>query len=435
MSSREWGPGWYRELSHPERRTVKACVSGWALDAMDVQLYSFIIPTLMALWTLSTTEASALQSAVLVMSSLGGLIAGWLADRIGRVLTMQITIAWFAVFSFLSGLAQNYEQLFVLRALMGLGFGGEWAAGAVLLGETIRAQHRGKALGTMQAGYAVGWALALFFSWLIFAYLVVPKDYAWRLMFFVGITPAILVFFLRRFIEEPAVYQRSKAAIAAGEKPASVLEIFRPPLLRVTIFGGLLGAGSQGGWQAVMVLMPLYLQKERGMSVSGSSGSILVMIIGAFFGYMVGAYLSDIVGRRNTFLIFAIGSLITVIVYMLVPFPEGARLLIGAPLGFFSSGVFSAQGAFLTEQFPTRVRGVGQGFTYNLGRILGAFTPITVGLLEKSISLGKAICLVAAIAYAIMAVAAFMLPETKEKYWSPDQHLLYELLDMHCRLC
>ncbi|MGD9841306.1 MAG: MFS transporter [Steroidobacteraceae bacterium] len=417
--STKWGPGWYRELSLPERRTVKACVGGWALDAMDVQLYSFIIPTLMALWTLSTTEASALQSAVLVMSSVGGLIAGWLADRIGRVRTMQITIAWFAIFSFLSGLAQNYQQLFILRSLMGLGFGGEWAAGAVLLGETIRAQHRGKALGSMQAGYAVGWALALFFSWLIFAYLVVPQDYAWRAMFFVGITPAILVFFLRRFIEEPEVYKRSQAAIAAGEEPASVSDIFRPPLLRVTVFGGLLGAGAQGGWQAVMVLMPLYLQKERHMSVSGSSGSILVMILGAFCGYIVGAYLSDIVGRRNTFLIFAIGSLVTVIVYMLVPFPEGARLILGAPLGFFSSGVFSAQGAFLTEQFPTKVRGIGQGFTYNLGRILGALTPVAVGLLESAISLGKAIGLVAGVAYTIMAVAAFMLPETKGKVLEP----------------
>jgi MFS family permease len=394
-------------------------VSGWALDAMDVQLYSFVIPTLMALWTLDTTQAASLQSAVLVMSSVGGLLAGWLADRIGRVLTMQITIAWFAVFSFLSGLAQNYEQLFVLRALMGLGFGGEWAAGAVLLGETIRAEHRGKALGTMQAGYAVGWAMALFFSWLFFVYLVLPQDFAWRAMFFVGILPAILVFFLRRFIEEPEVYKRSKAAEKAGGKPASVMEIFKPPLLKVTVFGGLLGAGSQGGWQAVMVLMPLYLQNERGLTVKGSSGSILVMILGAFFGYMAGAYLSDIVGRRNTFLIFAIGSLATVIVYMLVPLPSGTQLLLGIPLGFFSSGVFSAQGAFLTEQYPTRVRGVGQGFTYNLGRILGALTPVLVGLLDRTMALGTAIGIVAGAAYTLMAVAAYMLPETKGKVLEP----------------
>ena len=420
MTTKQWGPSWYVSLSRAEQRTVKACVGGWALDAMDVQLYSFIIPALIALWKLSTTEASFLQSVVLAMSSLGGLLAGWLADRIGRVRTMQITIAWFAVFSFLSGLAQNYEQLLVCRSLMGLGFGGEWAAGAVLLGETIRAEHRGKALGSMQAGYAVGWAMALFFNWLMFAYLTLSEDLSWRMMFFVGVTPAVLVFFLRRFIEEPEVYQRSKADIAAGEKPGSIIDIFRPPLLRITVLGGLLGAGAQGGWQAVMVLMPLYLKTERHLTVSGSSGSILVMILGSFFGYMAGAYLSDMVGRRNTFLIFAIGSFITVLTYTIAPFPEGALLIIGAPLGFFSSGVFSAQGAFLTEQFPTKVRGVGQGFTYNLGRVIGAFTPVAVALLSKStMTLGTAIGVVAGLAYALMAMAAFMLPETRGKVLEP----------------
>ena len=166
--------------------------------------------------------------------------------------------------------------------------------------------------------------------------------------------------------------------------------------------------------------MPKYLMSERHLSVSGSSGSILVMIIGSFCGYMAGAYLSDMVGRRNTFLIFAIGSFITVLVYTVAPFPEGARLLIGAPLGFFSSGVFSAQGAFLTEQFPTRVRGVGQGFTYNLGRVLGAFTPVVVAHLSETVlPLGTAIGVVAGAAYALMAFAAFMLPETRGKILEP----------------
>ena len=184
----------------------------------------------------------------------------------------------------------------------------------------------------MQVGYAVGWALALFFSWLIFAYLVVPKDYAWRLMFFVGITPAILVFFLRRFIECLCI-SVPKQPIAAGENPASVFEIFAAPLLRVTIFGVPLGAGSQGGWQAVMVLMPLNC-KKKGMSVSGLSGSILVNGVNRRIFRLHGGCLLLRYGWSPQYLIFAI-SLMTIIVYMLVPFPEGARLLIGAPRGFF----------------------------------------------------------------------------------------------------
>ena len=137
-----------------------ACAGGWALDAMDVQLYSFVIPTLIAIWGITRAQAGELGTAALLVSAVGGWLAGWLADRYGRVRTLQVAILWFAVFTFLSGLAQNFEQLFAARALMGLGFGGEWAAGAVLLGEVIRPEHRGKALGMMQAGWAVGWGTA-----------------------------------------------------------------------------------------------------------------------------------------------------------------------------------------------------------------------------------------------------------------------------------
>src|SRR6185295_12199465 len=151
---------WIRDLAPRERRAFGACVGGWALDAMDVQMYGFVIPALISTWGISRGQAGALQTAALLVSAIGGWFAGWLADRIGRVRTLQLAILWFAVFTFFSGLAQNYEQLLAARALLGLGFGGEWAAGAVLLGESIRAEHRGKALGMMQAGWAIGWGMA-----------------------------------------------------------------------------------------------------------------------------------------------------------------------------------------------------------------------------------------------------------------------------------
>src|SRR4030095_2646452 len=162
---------WISDLGPRERRTFGACVGGWALDAMDVQMYSFVIPALIATWGITRGQAGVLGTAALLVSAVGGWLAGWIADRAGRVRTLQIAILWFAIFTFLSGLAQNYQQLFAARALLGLGFGGEWAAGAVLLGEVIRPQHRGKALGIMQAGWAVGWGAAallyaLFFTWL-----------------------------------------------------------------------------------------------------------------------------------------------------------------------------------------------------------------------------------------------------------------------------
>jgi MFS family permease len=384
---------------------------------MDVQLYSFVIPTLIAIWGITRAQAGALGTAALLVSAVGGWLAGWLADRYGRVRTLQVAILWFAVFTFLSGLAQTFEQLFAARALMGLGFGGEWAAGAVLLGEVIRPEHRGKALGMMQAGWAVGWGTAALLYALFFS--VLPQETAWRALFLVGIVPALLVFFVRRYVQEPAVYLETRSQLAASGDRPSALEIFRPPLLRITVLGGLLGTGAQGGYSAVTTWLPTFLRTERKLSVLDSSGYLAVSIIGAFCGYLTGGFLADKIGRRLTFLVFAIGAGVVAVTYTMVPFGDAAMLVLGFPLGFFASGVFSAMGPFFTEHFPTRVRGVGQGFAYNVGRATGALFPTLVGLLSAQMPLGQAIGLFAGIAYATMDVAAFLLPETRGKVIAP----------------
>jgi len=384
---------------------------------MDVQLYSFVIPTLIAIWGITRAQAGMLGTAALLVSAVGGWLAGWMADRYGRVRTLQAAILWFAVFTFLSGLAQNFEQLFAARALMGLGFGGEWAAGAVLLGEVIRPEYRGKALGMMQAGWAVGWGAAALLYALLFSLL--PPETAWRGLFFIGIAPALLVFFVRRYVQEPAVYLETRARLAASGDHPSVLEIFRPPLLRITVLGGLMGTGAQGGYYAVTTWLPTFLRTERKLSVLDSAGYLAVSIVGAFCGYLAGGFLADRIGRRLTFLVFAIGAGVIAATYTMVPFGDGMMLVLGFPLGFFASGVFSAMGPFFTEHFPTRVRGAGQGFAYNLGRATGALFPTLVGLLSTKMPLGEAIGLFAGLAYAVMAVAAFLLPETRGKVLTP----------------
>ena len=408
---------WLATLTPHERNTFTACVGGWALDAMDVQIYSFVIPALIATWGITRGQAGLLGTAALLASAVGGWLAGFLADRFGRVRTLQIAILWFAVFTFLSGLAQNYQQLFAARLMLGLGFGGEWAAGSVLLGEVIRPAYRGKALGVMQAGWAVGWGAAA----LLYAgfFSVLPTELAWRALFLVGLLPALLVFFVRRFVEEPPVYLKARAELlAAGDKP-SFFEIFEPPLLKITLLGGLMGTGAQGGYSAVTTWLPTYLRTERHLSVLDSAGYLAVSIAGAFFGYLSGGILADKIGRRLTFLTFAVGAGAVVAIYTAVPFGNAAMLVLGFPLGFFASGVFSAMGPFFTEHFPTRVRGVGQGFAYNIGRATGALFPTLVGFLSARMPLGEAIGWFAGIAYAVMAVAAFLLPETRGKALEP----------------
>jgi MFS family permease len=404
---------WLATLTFRERHAFVACAGGWALDAMDVQLYSFVIPTLIATWGITRGQAGVLGTAALLVSAAGGWLAGWLADRFGRVRTLQAAILWFALFTFLSGLAQNFGQLFAARAIMGLGFGGEWAAGAVLLGETVRARHRGKALGIMQAGWALGWGAAALLYALSFSLL--PPETAWRALFLAGIAPALLVFWVRRYVEEPPVYVEARAHLAArGDRP-SFLEIFRPPLVRVTVLGGLMGTGAQGGYYAVTTWLPTFLRTERKLPVLDSAGYLAVSIAGAFCGYLSGGLLADRIGRRLTFLVFAVGAGAVAVTYTMLPFGNRAMLVLGFPLGFFASGVFSAMGPFFTEHFPTRVRGVGQGFAYNVGRAAGALFPWLVGIVSAKIPLSQAIGLFAATAYATMALAAFLLPETKGK--------------------
>src|SRR6201987_4798848 len=174
---------WFGELNATERRTMGACFGGWALDAFDVQMYSFVIPTVIALWGLSRGEAGLIGTVTLLISSLGGWFAGALADRFGRVRMLQIAIVWYSVFTFLCGFAQNCEQLFILRGLHGLGFGGEWATGAVLMGEVIRDKYRGRRGGFVQTGAAFGPCLAALVYSGLFA--ILPEEIAWRALFMV----------------------------------------------------------------------------------------------------------------------------------------------------------------------------------------------------------------------------------------------------------
>jgi hypothetical protein len=149
--------GFYKDMTVPEKRTFWACATGWALDGMDFMIYPLVIGTIITLWKVDAGTAGLAGTVTLLASALGGWGAGYLADRIGRVRTLQLTIVWFSFFSLLCAFAQNFDQLLIFRALLGLGFGGEWAAGAVLMGETIRAQYRGRAVGSSSpAGLSAG---------------------------------------------------------------------------------------------------------------------------------------------------------------------------------------------------------------------------------------------------------------------------------------
>ncbi|WJR79886.1 MFS transporter [Bradyrhizobium sp. NP1] len=397
------------DLKHNERRTLYACFGGWALDSFDVNLYALVIPTLLATLNFTLPQAGVLATSALLLSAVGGWFAGTLADKYGRVRVLQITILWFAFFTFLAGFCNTFGQFFVVRALQGLGFGGEWAAGAVLIGEVIQSKYRGRAVGVVQSGWAVGWGGATLVFAIVFSLL--PQEIAWRVLFWTGLLPALLVVYIRRFVDEPEIFEKSRAADKDGA-PAKLLQIFSRENIRLTVLTSLLTTGAQGGYYTVNTWLPTFLRTEKKLTVLGSSGYLAFVIIGAFCGFIACAWLADTIGRKRTFLLMALCAGLVVVVYMLAPITDSVMLLLGFPLGFFANGLFAPMGAYLTELFPTNIRATNQGFSYNAGRAIGALFPATIGYLGQAMGLGMAIGIFTVTAYLFILVALAMLPET-----------------------
>jgi len=401
---------WFTSMNGRERRTFAACFSGWALDAMDVQLYAVVMPTLIALWHLSQAQAGTLGTAALLFSSFGGWIAGILADRFGRVTVLRLTILWFAFFTFLSGFTQSYEQLLLTRSLQGLGFGGEWAAGAVLMSEVIDKRIRGRAVGTVQGGWSVGYGTAVLLFTIVFS--IARPEIAWRLLFILGLIPALLVLWIRRYVEEPEVFTAAKATTSQSNR-LEFLEVFGPALRRRTLLASLLAAGGLGGNYVTLTWLATYLKTVRQLSVLGTGGYLGINIFGSFLGYVISAHLSDWLGRRRTFVLMACAAAVTVACYTLLPLGDTAVLLLGFPLGFFQSGIIAGMGATFAELFPTRVRATGQGFSYNTGRAVGSFVPALVGVAAPTLGLGQAMGIFSASSYVLVLLAVALLPETR----------------------
>lgn len=405
---------WLQNTTAGERRALLAAYAGYGLDGFDFMIYSFIIPSLLSLWSISKAEAGYIASGTLITSAVGGWAAGVLADRYGRARILQLTVLWFAAFTFLSGFTQSFAQLFFTRAMQGFGFGGEWAVGSVLVAEIIDARHRGKAAGLVQSSWSVGWAAAALAFWAVSS--LASPQWAWKIVFWLGLMPGLLIIYIRRKVPEPPIYLKMRAqrlsphgkAAARGE----YLDIFRGSLLRTTLLATLLSTGMLAAYYSVTTWLPTFLATERHLSVAGTTGYVLMVIVGSLAGYLTSGWLADRMGRRRGFILFACCASVLILLYTHLPV-AGGMFLIGFPLGFFVLGIFSGMGACLAELYPGAVRGSGQGFSYSFGRGIGGFCPSLIGVLSSHFPLGDAIAGFTVAAYAVVVVSAWALPETK----------------------
>ena len=374
---------------------------------MDVLLYSFVLDEVRREFGIDDRLSGVLLALPLAASAIGGILFGWLADRIGRTRALNASILVYAVATAGCGLATNVWQLAIARLVLGLGMGGEWATGAALVAETWPAEHRGKAMGLMQSAWAIGYALAAAVN------AVVLPRFGWRAVFLVGLVPALITLWIRRRVEESPLWLAGRAA---SRSPGRLRDVLRGPGARTTWVLMAMNAATMFAWWGLFTWIPSFLARPlelggAGLSVVRSSTWIVVMQIGMWCGYVSFGIIADAIGRKKAY----VGYLIVAAV--LVPIYATTRdvrwlLVLGPCLAFFGTGYFSGFGAVSAELFPTPLRATAQGLTYNAGRALSALAPIIVGSLAAGIGLASAF-LVTSVAFIVAAVLWIWIPETK----------------------
>ncbi|HUQ52588.1 MAG TPA: MFS transporter [Gammaproteobacteria bacterium] len=373
---------WYRTITAEQWRVLAAAKVGWMLDAMDFMLYAMALGSLRAYFEFDDATAGFLGTATLVMSGVGGLIFGYVADRFGRARALMATIVIFALASLGAATSQSVLQLLFWRAVLGIGMGGEWASGAVLVSETWPPQHRNKAISIMQSGWAIGYIAAAVLAALILSQ---PSlgDEAWRWLFVVGVAPALFAIWIRRNVRESEAWvARVKPKREAAENPFKV--IFGRALVGRTLAIIALGGAVQFAYWGLFFWLPPFLSRPieqggAGMGVVGSLQWIVLMQVGAYLGYLTFGFIADKLGRRRTFILFMLCAATIVPVYGQMARNPTVLLILSPLLGYFGHGYFSLFGSLVAEQFPTAVRATGQGTSYNAGRMAGAIAPFTIG--------------------------------------------------------
>lgn len=370
---------WYRELTPYQWRVLVCACLGWALDIMDGYLYAVILfPAMSEL--LGTTESAVIGwyggivlSIFMIGWALGGLLFGPIADRYGRVRTMVLTIIVYAGFTGLSGIASSWGELAFYRFMTGLGIGGEWAAGAALIAETWPEKSRAKAAGIMQASGGIGFFLASILYLLI-------GPYGWRWVFALGIFPAVVAFYIRKSLAEPARWLKAKS----GENPYPAL--FKGSVRRNVFVGTALAAVATFGYQGAIQWVPSWISAmlhAQGARAVIPQVSLITSVLnaGGIVGCLCFPLFADRWGRKIALVIYFLGASLVVPTTFFFVNEFAVAAMVSPIVGFFGAGVFTGFAIYFPELFPTAIRATAQGFCYNFARFFSAAAPFLAGAL------------------------------------------------------
>lgn len=386
----------------------------YMFDAMDILLLAVSLPVIIKDLSLSMTQAGLLGTATLVGVGISSIAVGWYADNHGRRKSMLWSLVSFGLLTAAIAFTSSWAEILVLRFLAGLGLGGVWGIAATYINETWPAAQRGRAAAFVLSSFPAGGGCASFLA------AILLPTYGWRVLFLTGAGAVLAALYVYFFIPESEVWKEQKKARLEAIGVASnvsVSEIFSQELLRNTVFGTAAASFALMAYWGSTTWLPTFLVKERGLSVSTMAMFMVILNVGMFIGYNIFGYLADIIGRKKALILSFLGTTVTLPVYVMTT-NQTMLLWLGPVYAFFISfaGLF---GSYFAELYPTRVRTLGAGFCFNIGRGVSALAPFLLGSIAAKYSLTTGIALCAGFFF-LAAVMMLFLPETN-KLGSPQK--------------
>jgi MFS family permease len=386
------------------RTTIWGSAIGYATDGFDLLLLGFLMRPISADLGLSQAQAASLVTATLFGAVIGGFTFGWLSDRLGRVRILVWTIVLFAVFTGMCALAHGYWDLLVYRAIAGLGLGGEFGIGMALVAEACPATDRARVSSYVGLGWQGGVLAAAIVTPLLLPWI------GWRGMFLIGIFPAAMAYLIRRRLHEPELFVRDSRKRA----PQSSLRLLVKDAATIKLSFGMavLCSVQNFGYYGVMIWLPNYLSNRFGLALTQTAEWTVATIVGMSLGLIVFGQIADRVGRRAAFFIYMAGAAAMVLCYSRLS--DATELFYaGIAMGFFVNGMIGGYGALMSELYPTAARATAQNVLFNLGRAVGGFGPLVVGLMASTRGFEFAITVLAALYLVDLATMWLLIPERR----------------------